>query len=265
MRLIAATELVFFNQGPTPIVLMLRPRSRYGQWVSAESYDTFPGVSVTEYTDIYGNLCQRVVAPAGAFRVSASATVHVANSVESAPGLRPTAIEALPDAVLHFLIPSRYCESDKLDGLAGEVASGAVAGYDQVERIRTWIHDNVRYEPGSSTSSTSAVDTAEQRQGVCRDMAHLGIALTRSLDIPARMVVGYLEGLDPMDLHAWFEAYIGDRWYTFDSHPEQTRAGSIVIAHGRDAADVALATQFGPSQLTQLTVRVERSGPEDVA
>lgn len=259
MQLNASCELSFLNDGPVPMVMMLRPRSGAGQWVSAESFDALPATDASEYVDIYGNLCQRIVGPPGEFRICATASVRVADAVDLAPGLLPTPIELLPDVVLHYLLASRYCESDKLQDLANEVTQGAASpGWDQVELIRSWVRDNVAYESGASTSSTSALDTVQQRAGVCRDMAHVGIALTRAMDIPARMVVGYLHGLKPMDLHAWFEAYIGTQWYVFDPKEDETLGGRIVLGYGRDAADVALATQFGSSQLQGMRVSVER-------
>ena len=259
MQLTAMSELTFVNQEPIPMIFMLRPRSGAGQWVKAESYAAMPEFDVTEYVDIYGNLCQRILAPQGRFRFSARAVVRVPDEIDRAPGLLPAPIQALPDMTLVFLLASRYCQSDLLIALAEEITSGCTPGYDQVEAIRCWIHANVAYEAGTSNASTSAFDTAQTRVGVCRDMAHLGLALTRALDIPARMVVGYMHGLEPMDLHAWFEAYIGAQWYTFDAKQEQTQSGRIVIAYGRDAADVALVTQFGPSELTEMLVTVERS------
>ena len=154
-------------------------------------------------------------------------------------------------------MPSRYCQSDRLGDLAGEIAANAATGYDQVAAICRWIQTNIEYAYGTSNASTSAIDTAEQRIGVCRDFAHLGIALCRSLNIPARMVVGYLYKLDPMDLHAWLEAFVGDRWYTFDATQHEPRGNRIAIAYGRDAADVALSTQFGPLKLIEMKVWVD--------
>lgn len=134
-------------------------------------------------------------------------------------------------------------------------------GYAQVESIRQWIQTQVEYQYGTSNASTAAVETAEKKVGVCRDFAHLGIALCRSLNIPARMVVGYLYQLDPMDLHAWFETYIGQRWYTFDATQSKLKGNRITIAYGQDAADVALSTQFGAMQLIEMKVWVDlRSG-----
>lgn len=259
MRLDAGCELIFDVQAPTPMVLMLRPRSGYGQWVAREEYALEPWVIGTEYTDHYGNLCQRLVAPQGPFRIHTTAQVESADVIDVHPGTPFTPTQELPDTVLQFLLPSRYCQSDMLGSLAQEIVADATPGYDQAEAIRDWIHSNVEYRYGSSDASTSAVQTAEQRSGVCRDFAHLGITLCRSLSIPARMVVGYLYQLEPMDLHAWFEAFVGGRWYTFDATQAVPRGGRIAIAYGRDAADVALSTQFGPARLNTMRVWVDQA------
>lgn len=256
MRLNAGCEITFDVSAPTPLILMLRPRGGYGQWVVAERYSLSQTVPVVEYVDSYGNLCQRLEAPAGRFVVSASAEVEAAAAIDVQPQAPFTPVQELPDNVLQFLLPSRYCQSDLLGNLACEIVEGVAAGYDQVEAIRKWIHTHVEYGYGTSNASTSAQETAAERKGVCRDFAHLGIALCRSLSIPARMVVGYLHELEPMDLHAWFEAFVANRWYTFDATQAQARGGRIVIAYGRDAADVALATQFGPATLTEMKVWV---------
>ena len=256
MRLNAGCELRFESDVPTPMVLMLRPRSGYGQWVAQEAYELQPFVPAVEYVDGYGNLCQRLTAPAGQFTIRAEATVETAETIDVAPGAPFTPAQELPDGALQFLLPSRYCQSDKLGALAFEIAGNAAPGYDQAEAIRSWINANVEYRYGTSDASTSATDTAEKRVGVCRDFAHLGVALCRSLTLPTRMVVGYLHQLDPMDLHAWFEAFVGGRWYTFDATQREPRGGRIAIAYGRDAADVALATQFGPAKLAAMHVWV---------
>ena len=256
MHISAGCRLTFEVSEPTPFVLMLRPRSGAGQWVREESYELSPLVPVVEYVDVYGNLCQRLVAPAGELMVSAAAGVETADAIDVAPGAPFTLVEELPPEVLQYLLPSRYCQSDLLSDLSREAAGDATPGYDQVEAIRRWIHENVEYRYGVSDPTTSARETADQRCGVCRDFTHLGMALCRSLTIPARMVVGYLHGLEPMDLHAWFEAFVGGRWYTFDATQPSPRGGRIVIAYGRDAADVALATQFGPATLKSMAVWV---------
>jgi len=248
-----------FQMGdPTPLILMLRPRSGLQQWVAREVYTLSPSVPVVEYTDIFGNLCQRLVAPAGAFSVHTAAEVMTADAVDVDPGACFVEIRNLPDAVLLYLLPSRYCESDRFGNLARDIVDGVRLGYDQVSRISDWIRAAIRYKPGSSAFPLSAVEVNMQREGVCRDLAHLGIALCRGISIPARLVVGFLYGLEPMDLHAWFEAYIGGRWYTFDPTEAALRGGRLAVAYGRDAADVAVYHQFGPpAMFSAMDVRVE--------
>jgi transglutaminase-like putative cysteine protease len=258
-------NLEFQMGDSTPLILMLRPRSGIQQWVARESYSLRPSVSVVEYTDIFGNLCQRLVAPAGYFSVSTSADVLTADMVDKGPGACFVEIQNLPDAVLSYILPSRYCESDRFGDLARDITGGVQLGYDQVNKISDWIRSSIRYTPGSSAYPLSAVEVNLQSEGVCRDLAHLGIALCRSISIPARLVVGFLYGLDPMDMHAWFEAYVGGRWYTFDPTDYALRGGRLAVAYGRDAADVALYHQFGPPAIySGMDVRVELlDGPPD--
>ena len=139
---------------------------------------------------------------------------------------------------------------------ARAITLGALPGYPQVEAIRAWIAANIRYEYNTSSASTSAIETLATGAGVCRDFAHLGIALCRAIDIPARMVVGYLHQLVPMDQHAWFEAFVGNRWYTFDATQTEPRGNRVAVGYGRDATDVAFVTQFGPLELTDMWVAV---------
>ncbi|WP_461096662.1 transglutaminase domain-containing protein [Spirosoma luteolum] len=263
MQLDAGCELQFTAQEPTPLILMLRPRSGAGQWIVREEYTITPAVNVTEFTDMYGNLCQRLVAPEGPFSIQFAATVQTADTIDIEPGAPYSPVEELPDDVLHYTLPSRYCQSDMLSELASQITQEVAPGYDQAEAIRAWINTNIRYEYGTSNASTSAVDTAAHRVGVCRDFTHLGISLCRALNIPARMVVGYLYQLDPMDLHAWFEAYVGERWYTFDATQREPKGNRITVAYGRDAADVAFTTQFGAMTLD--TMRVWVNAVEEVA
>ena len=167
-------------------------------------------------------------------------------------------VQNLPDTVLLYLLPSRYCESDRFGNLAQDIVDGVQLGYDQVSRISNWIRNSIRYSPGSSAFPLSAVEVSAQQEGVCRDLAHLGIALCRSISIPARLVVGFLYGLEPMDLHAWFEAFVGGRWYAFDPTQDTLRGGRLAVAYGRDAADVSVYHQFGPPAIfTSMVVRVE--------
>ena len=256
MRLVATCEIVFQTNSFVPAILMLRPRSGWGQWVSREEYSIQPRMPVIEFTDIFGNLCQRVVIPPGEMKLRACCTVETPDAVDIDPNAAYIWPQNLPESVLHFLYPSRYCPSDQFAVLAGEIVQGVPAGYPQVEAIRAWIHAHVAYRYGTSNTETTALDTAKVREGVCRDFAHLGIALCRALNIPARMVVGYKHELQVPDIHAWFEAYVGGRWFIFDSSQERTAGNRIAIGYGRDATDVAFVTQFGPLALTNLAVSV---------
>ncbi len=239
-------DLAFEVAVPTPFVLMLRPRSGAQQWIAREEYRLEPNVPAFEITDEYGNLCQRLVAQPGPFELHTTAEVNVSDVIDIAPGAPFVEVQHLPDSLLTFLLPSRYCESDRFGQMALEITNGVLPGYDQVAAIVRWLQGSIRYVPGSSPLSVSAIEINQQGRGVCRDLAHLGIALCRSLSIPARMVVGYLLDLEPMDMHAWFEAYVGGRWYTFDPTQPVPRSGYVSIGYGRDATDVAVYTQFGP-------------------
>jgi len=244
---------------PTPFILTLRPRSGGDQWVGAEEYAFFPEVSALEFTDAFGNLCQRIVAPAGRFRIQTSARVRVPSAHDVTPSAPFVPVEELPELTLPYLLPSRYCESDRFGDLAQTIGNGARLGYDQVAAIVEYVRATTTYSPGMGREIISACEVQDRSHAVCRDMAHLSIALCRALAIPARMVVGFLEGLQPMDMHAWFEAYVGGRWYTFDPTQPSLRGGRVCVAYGRDAADVAIYTQFGePVELLHMQVQVSR-------
>ncbi|AGF79391.1 transglutaminase-like enzyme, putative cysteine protease [Desulfocapsa sulfexigens DSM 10523] len=259
MWLHASCSLEFNIPVPTPFLLMLRPRSGRQQWVAREQYVLSPSVSVVEFTDSFGNLCQRLVAPAGYFSVHTSVEIETADVSDMGPGANFVEVQQLPDETLPFLYPSRYCESDRFNEMAASLVAGQAAGYDQCTAIVDYIRNTVTYTPGEGQQIISASELNELGHGVCRDMAHLGIACCRALSIPARMVVGYLESLEPMDLHAWFEAYVGNRWYTFDPTQVGLQGGRVAIAFGRDAADVAIYTQFGdPVNQLNMQVNVER-------
>jgi transglutaminase-like putative cysteine protease len=177
---------------------------------------------------------------------------------DTAPGAYFVEVQNLPDAVLSYLLPSRYCESDRFGDLARAITERMQPGYDQVRAICDWTRANVAYRPGSSILPLSAVEVAERHEGVCRDLAHLGVAMCRSISIPARLVVGFLHGLEPMDLHAWFEAYVGGRWYIFDPTQYRPAGGRVAVAYGRDAADVAIYHLFGlPPLFSALEVHVD--------
>jgi transglutaminase-like putative cysteine protease len=257
MWLRTGCSITFEASVATPFILMIRPRSGVHQWIARESYTLNPIVQVIEYTDNFGNLCQRLVAPPGEFTIHTSADILTSDGIDVMPGAPFVEVQNLPDEVLTYLLPTRYCESDKFIDLGRTIVADALPGYDQVAAIENWIRDNIHFNPYSMHFQLSAVEVNQQREGVCRELAHLGIALCRGLCIPARMVVGYLHQLEPMDFHAWFEAYVGGRWYTFDATQSTPKGGRVTVAYGRDAADVAIFNQFGPALYPrEMSVRV---------
>lgn len=258
MKLRVACHLSFQIDANTALILMLRPYQGNQQWIIHEHYEVNQLVQVLESRDSFGNACQRLVAPVGDFNIIVTADVRIYH--------QPTnyehyfvEIQCLPAAILLFLLPSRYCESDRLTVIAHEIIGDALPGFQQVIKIVQWLQATIRYLPGSSEYPLSAIEIYHQGFGVCRDLAHLGIALCRSISIPARIVVGYLEHLEPMDMHAWFEVYIGHQWQTFDPICTDEQAGRVVVAYGRDAADVSVFHQFGSGALlTNMVVTVNR-------
>lgn len=239
-----------------PVVAMLRPRSSDTQWVVAERYDVSPWVPASEYVDSFGNLCQRFTLPQGASTITVETELEVADQIDVDHRALQVPPAQLPDDAMMYLLQSRYCPSDMMEERARSIVKGCAPGYPQAQRIHDWIRENIEYRYGVSESSTCAMRTLEQGAGVCRDFAHVGVALCRSLTLPARVVVGYLHELDPMDMHAWYEVYLGDRWFTFDATQEQPRGGRVVVAHGRDATDVAFLSSYGSLQITNMQVSV---------
>jgi transglutaminase-like putative cysteine protease len=263
VKLHVGSDITVRAASACPIVAMLRPASGLAQWLSSETYAFDPWVPTTEYVDVYGNLCQRMVVAQGEMRLRVEATVETERELAIASDAPYVPVDALPDSALLYLLPSRYCPSDTLAQKAWQVVGNAPPGYGQVEAIRAWINAKLAYRYGSSDASTDAAATLARGAGVCRDFAHVGIALTRALHIPARMVVGYLHGLEPMDLHAWFEAYVGARWYTFDATQRAARGGRVVLAYGRDAADVAFISNYAPLETVAMQVWVELAPPPE--
>lgn len=259
MKMQGRSVLTYDVYAPTTVTTMLRPRRQEGQAIIQEGFNINPSVPFSEYTDLHGNPCQRAVLPIGPVTITTEVLAQVSITKAIPNPLPPlTLVSDLPDEVMHYILPSRYCESDlhEINMLALEIAGNVSPGYAQVEAIRTWIHQNVTYQYGVTNTSTTALDLGRNRIGVCRDFTHLAIALCRNLCIPTRMAVGYLDNLKDMDLHAWFDAYLGGEWYTFDAVQEVTSGYRIEIAHGRDAADVAMVTQYGNAFLKSLIVEV---------
>ncbi len=258
MKLKATTALTMNAAADCPVVAMLRPRSGMAQWMISERYEMTPWVRPIEFVDGFGNLCQRLTFPQGQMQIEVEVVMETEANIRVSPGAPLSLIGTLPDQSLLYLLQSRYCPSDKMTAKALQIVGDAEPGYDQVEAIRAFIHDNLEYRYGVSDPTTDALDTLAAGAGVCRDFAHVGVALTRALRIPARVVVGYLHRLDPMDMHAWFEAFIDGFWFTFDATQSEPRGGRIVLAYGRDAADVAFISNYGPLEMGEMKVSVER-------
>jgi len=216
-----------------------------------------PSVPSRVYEDRYGNFCRRLMAPAGGVRLAYDAIVRDSGLPDdTAPGARQVPVEELPDDVLVYLLGSRYCETDLLSDMAWRMFGNIPTGWERVQAIVDYVHDRLAFGYGYARCTRSAAQAHQERVGVCRDFAHLAIALCRSVNIPARYVNGYLgdigvpEDPAPMDFSAWFEAYIGNRWYTFDARHHRPRIGRVVVARGRDATDVPLLHTFGQHRLS---------------
>jgi transglutaminase-like putative cysteine protease len=251
---------------PCPAVFQIRPeQTAVGVALLKESWDSVPALAFHDYLDLYGNHCRRLTIPAGHFAVRYDADVSV--SAEPAPEdltARQHPVDELPDDTLLYTVPSRYCLSDELANEAWDLFGSAPPGWPCVQAICDWVHENVRFEYSETSPRKTAVDVMATRTGVCRDFAHLAVTFCRALSIPARYTFGYLPDIDvppplsPMDFCAWFEAYLGGQWWTFDPRNNQRRKGNIVIGRGRDALDVAMITTYGAAQFTAMTVWADR-------
>jgi transglutaminase-like putative cysteine protease len=268
MRLRVGCEFQYDLAGPTPTVWQVRPRAEPAQRLAFERFDTQPAVPWSSYHDSYDNICDRLTLPAGKAVVRYDAHVEVSGFVDDIDeAARQVPIELLPDEAMVFLLPSRFCLSDLLRETAWDLFGETEPGWPRVVAVCDWVHENVRFQAGSSNPLTSALDVWESRTGVCRDFAQLGVTLCRSLNIPARYVFGYLPDIGvpvdgPMDFCGWFEAYLGNRWWTFDPRNNIPRVGRVVIGRGRDALDVAMVTAYGAPILQAMTVWADEIGHE---
>jgi transglutaminase-like putative cysteine protease len=243
------------------MLMLVRARPDADHQLRYESRWTEPDIDVREYADTFGNPCWRLMLPTGPSVVRYDALVEVSGEADPVvPDAPLTPVEELPDDALVFTLPSRYIESDLLLGDAWQLFGDTPPTWARVQAVCDWVHANVEYGYGLSGPSTTALDVYKQRQGVCRDFAQLSVAFCRALNIPARYTFGYLGDIAveppdvPMDFHAWFEAYLGGRWYTFDARHNVPRIGRVKIAHGRDAVDVALSTAYGAATLKSMIV-----------
>jgi transglutaminase-like putative cysteine protease len=262
MKIRVGFELVYEFAQTTPVVLMLNVHpSRAGDLIESDRVRVTPVLPLTRYRDAFDNICTRLVAPRGELRILSEALVAdsgLPDPVESAA--RQHEVNELPHEALVFLLGSRYCETEHLMNFAWSNFAGSRPGWARVQAICDFVNSHLQFGYSHAHASRSAMGAFVERRGVCRDFAHLAVTLCRCMNIPARYCTGYLGDIgvvpdpEPMDFSAWFEAYLGGRWYTFDARYNQPRIGRIVIARGRDAADVAFSTTFGPNMLKRFCV-----------
>lgn len=255
-------DLEFELAVPTPMILMLYVHpNRSGDLRQPEWLNTEPLVTVNNYIDTFGNRCARVVAPAGKFRVHS--VQHIQDSgIPEAQDFNAIQhpLQHLPVDVLQFLLASRYCEVDRFSELAWQMFGNVPEGWSRVKAVSDWVFYNIKFGYHFARSTKTAWEVYTERTGVCRDFMHLGVTFLRALNIPARYATGYLGdiGVPPapeaMDFSAYFEVYLSNRWWPVDSRHNVPRIGRVLMARGRDAADVALATSFGPHKLTKFMV-----------
>jgi transglutaminase-like putative cysteine protease len=235
--------------------------SRAADLVRPDLLMTRPAVPVASYRDLFGNWCSRVVAPQGDFTISADALVHDSGAPDLvALDAQQIPVEELPESTLVYLLGSRYCETDQLSEIAWQRFGSGPTGWQRVQAICDFVHDHIEFGYQYARRTRTAAEAYNEGYGVCRDYAHLAIALCRCMNIPARYCTGYLGDIriapvpGPMDFSGWFEAYLGNRWYTFDARNNTPRIGRILIARGRDASDVAITSTFGPNTLQAFKV-----------
>ncbi len=258
MKLSVHSSAAYDLPAETFLLMMVEPSlTGPGHRVLDERLVTTPTSFSELWTDDFGNPCRRLVAPAGPFSFEFLATIEADENL----ALPLDAIEheprAIPAEVMVYTLPSRYCQSDRLVRLAQTEFGDLQPGGTRVAAIAKWIREHVEYRYGTTNSSTSAADTAIERVGVCRDFAHLLIALSRALGIPSRYVSGYALGLDPPDFHGFAQVYLGGAWRNVDATTEEVRPALVPIAVGRDAADVAMTTFWGVGHLRHQAVKVE--------
>jgi transglutaminase-like putative cysteine protease len=257
-------EFTYVAAIDTPVIFQVRPGASAQVTVGDEQWSSEPFIAIAGYTDLYGNPCTRAVLPAGRSSFGYHAVAAVPDATEDAdPAAAELAPQALPDEVLIYTLPSRYCLPDVLGDEAWSRFGALPRGYGRVAAVCTYVHDHLSFQYGSSTALSTAADVNAAGRGVCRDFTHLAISFCRALNIPARYVFGYLPDVDippdpaPMDFAAWMEVWLGDRWWTFDPRNNVRRKGRIVIGRGRDASDVAMATTFGGPLLENMIVQAE--------
>ncbi len=262
MKIRVGYEIGYQSPGRTPMLLMLSVHpSRLSDLLTPHHVDFNPPIPTSDYRDGFGNICTRIVAPEGSLTISADMVMVDSGAPDLVePDAAQHPIEALPEEALVFLLGSRYCETDRLSEIAWSLFGTVPPGWGRVQAIVDFVHEHITFGYEHARPTKTAWDAYTERAGVCRDFTHLAVTLCRCMNIPARYCTGYLGDIGvppvpaPMDFSAWFDVYLGSRWYTFDARHNQPRVGRIVMARGRDATDVAISTAFGPSLLTRFTV-----------
>ncbi len=262
MRISAGCEITYDCPQPTPMALMLHAHpSRVADLIGPQEMRFDPPVPSRTYHDSFGNFCTRIVAPAGRITISTKLLIQDSGLVEgSVPAARQWPPEQLPDEMLLWLLGSRYCDTDKLSNLAWALFGQGPTGWTRVQAICDYVHNHIAFGYEHADATRSASEAHAAGRGVCRDYAHLAVALCRAVNIPARYCTGFLGDMGtpppwgPMDFAAWFEVYLDDAWHTFDARNNTPRIGRILMARGRDATDVAMVTSFGPCTLSGFTV-----------
>ena len=262
MRLRIGYELRYQFPQPTPVILMLNVHdSRTCDLDKPDDIVIEPAVPISRYRDVFANQCSRILAPAGAMRISTDTVVRNTELPDLvAPDATQVSIEDLPDDTLVFLIASRFCDSDRLLDLAWTLFGRSCPGWARVQAVCDFVHAHIAFGYEHARMTRTALEAFYDRTGVCRDFTHLAVAFCRCMNIPARYCTGYLGDIgvppddEPMDFSAWFEVFLGGQWHTFDARHNTPHIGRVLIARGRDAADVALSNTFGPAALTSFRV-----------
>lgn len=265
MRLRLGYRLTYEFPQPTPMFMCLNVHpSRRADLVERDDLRVSPRTQVTRFDDMFGNLCNRIHAPAGRIVLAADALIEDSGAPDPDVRAAPQhAVEDLPSETLGFLLGSRYCEVDLLTPTAWSLFADTAPGGARVGAICDFVHRHIEFGYEHASASKTALQALRERRGVCRDYAHLAVALCRALNIPARYCSGYLADIGVhrpvMDFAGWFEAYLGGEWRTFDPRNNRPCIGRVLIARGRDAADAAIATTFGPNALTGFEVTCEEA------
>ncbi len=262
MHIRVGYEMIYDLPQPTPMILALNVHySRASDIVVPDHMITTPSIPVTAYRDGFGNWCSRITAPAGRIRIASSGVVRDSGLVDPIVlSAGQHAVQDLPEETLVFLLGSRYCETDRLSDVAWRLFEHTSPGWARVQAICDYVHNHIAFGYHHARATKTAWEAFNEGAGVCRDYAHLAVTFCRCMNIPARYCTGYLGdmGTPPpygvMDFAAWFEVYLGGAWHTFDARNNVPRIGRVLIARGRDAADVAMVTTFGPNTLAGFTV-----------